>query len=116
MILAAKCLVILALSLVVMPGNVFASKPIASKKVCNASCAARCPCCISKAPTSDLPAPLAPTSQSRVSVEKNFNLLPVIVFLLAPTPQTISEQITPDFSLSSRSGAPLYQRHCIYLI
>ena len=114
--LAAKWLVVLAICLVVLPGNVRAAKPIASKEVCSASCAASCPCCISKAPPSNPPVPLAPTSHSRVNVEKNFNLLPVIVFLLASAPQTFSQQVTPDFSLSSLGGAPLHQRHCIYLI
>ena len=114
--LVAQWLVILAFSLVVLPGNAFASSPVTSTEVCNASCAARCPCCVSKAPASSPSAPLAPTPQSRVSVEKNFQVLPVPAVLLTPVREVTSLALPGVLSLSFGPEAPLHQRHCVYLI
>jgi hypothetical protein len=116
MMLVAKWLIVLAISFVVLPGNVFASKTITPQNPCSASCIAKCPCCVSKAPAPRSSAPFAPTPQSRVNVEKNFNFLPVIVSLLSPLRDEGGVQPSFEFSVSSCEGAPLYQRHCTYLI
>jgi hypothetical protein len=116
MMLAARWLVVFAISLVVFSGNVLASKPVAPKQTCNASCAQRCPCCLLKAPAPNPSTPIAPLSQSRLSVEKNFQFVPLLTLLLAPESETAAETALDSVFDSCRSGAPLYQRHCVYLI
>jgi len=114
MMLAARWLVVIVVALLVLPGNVFASKP-AAKKMC-AACAQRCACCVSKAPASNSPTPVTPASQSRSPVEKNFQFAPVVALLLTAVGEpTTSAFLLSDFHSSSHA-VPLYQRHCVFLI
>jgi hypothetical protein len=112
--LMARWLVILIASSAVLSASLFASERSAPRVSCNASCAMRCPCCVSKsAPSSPQPSvPAAP----RMAVEKSFQLAPLLIYLLAPPHEGRSEISLHQFSLSAPSDAPLYQRHCAYLI
>jgi hypothetical protein len=113
MMLAARWLVVLAISLVVLCGNVFASqaKPTTSK--CEASCAAKCPCCV-KAADSKAPTPIAPTSAR--AILKDFQLFSIVQILFAPegiaNGSFFARPVVPRFSASS----PLFLRHCAFLI
>jgi len=51
-----------------------------------------------------------------VSVEKNFQILPVLAVLFAPVREAASLALPGVLSVSSGPEAPLYQRHCVYLI
>jgi hypothetical protein len=114
-LLAAKWLVVLTASLAVLHGTLLASERSAPKTVCSASCAQRCPCCISKPVPARTPAPLAPSS-SRLAVEKNFQLAPVIAVLLW-SHGAVAAPVPVDFSVQHFSvSLPVFVRHCAFLI
>jgi hypothetical protein len=113
---AARWLVVMLTSLVVLQGNVFATRTTAPKSSCAESCDRRCPCCISKSTPANSSAPLAPASSTRVAVEKDFQFVPMLAVLLTPACEACLTFIVSDFSVSLRSQAPLYQRHCVYLL
>jgi hypothetical protein len=113
---AARWLVIIVTSLVVLPGHVFAARNVAPKSSCAESCDQRCPCCVSKSTPANSSAPIAPASPTRVAIEKDFQLVPMLAVLLTPACESCLAFIASDFSLSLRNQAPLYQRHCVYLL
>jgi len=114
MMLAAKWLVVLTTGLVVLCGNVFASQPERATSKCDASCAAKCPCCV-KAADSKSPAPVAPASSARALV-KDFQLVSIVHALLAPECEA-SAPFFPHFIAQHFStSAPLFLRHCSFLI
>ena len=114
--LMARWLVVMAASLVVSSGSVFASAPTQAKSNCNASCAKRCPCCISKSAPANSSAPLAPASSTRTVVAKDFQLVPLLVSLLAPE-RAISSPAPSHFSAPHFSASvPVFVRHCTFLI
>ena len=113
--LAARWLVVITAIFVVVSGSVFAEKRAPSSEIrCDAACAARCPCCVSKPVQSD-PVPLAPAS-TRTTVVKDFQLAPLLYTLLTTESQgttAVSDRTSfPHFSTS----APLFLRHCAFLI
>ena len=114
--LVARWLIVLTISLNVLPGKVFAEKPVAAGKACSASCAARCPCCISKAPAPNPPAPLAPTSSPRTVIAKDFQLPSLLNALLLKENEAAafvpSDCPAGHFSVS----IPVFVRHCSFLI
>lgn len=116
MMLAARWLIVLTISLMVLPGHALAEKPVAAKNSCGASCAGRCPCCISKAPVSNPPAPLAPTSSTRTVVAKDFQLPALLNALLC-------KEREPEVLIPTHSSVPhfpvlipLFARHCSFLV
>jgi hypothetical protein len=116
MMLMARWLVVFAASLIVSSGNFFASASPKAKSTCDASCAARCPCCISKSAPVNSSAPLAPAPSTRTAGAKDFQLVPLLAGLLAPerviaTPIS-SQSLTPHFP----SFLPVFVRHCTFLI
>lgn len=113
---AARWLVVMLTSLMVLQGNVFAARTVVPKSSCAESCDQRCPCCVSKSTPANSSAPIAPASSTRVAVEKDFQFVPLVALLLTPACESGLAFIASDFSASLRSSAPLYQRHCIYLI
>jgi hypothetical protein len=115
MLLAARWLVVFMTSLVVLSATAFDSAPNPPGKPCTESCAVRCPCCISKGAPSHSPAPLAPSSP-RVSIDKSFQLIPLIASVITLAGDYDSAPTFSTFLLSARGDAPLYQRHCAYLI
>ena len=79
------------------------------------SCCKKCACCIERqAPSSN--APVAPPSSQRTSVQKDFQFVPLIAALTAPPLETASFTSVEPVSLSAPAAAPLYKRHCSYLI
>jgi hypothetical protein len=112
---AARWLVVMLTSLMVLQGNVFAARTVTVESSCAASCEQRCPCCLSKS-TPQPSAPIAPASSKRVAAEKEFQFVPLLAQLLTPALKPSVAFTAGDFSASLRSLAPLYQRHCIYLI
>jgi hypothetical protein len=116
MTLTARWLAVLALSFFVLSGPSLAAKPVVAKKACDTSCAARCPCCISKTPASNQPAPLAPSSSPRTVIAKDFQLASLLNALLLKERQgevlLPSEFSAPHFSVTT----PLFVRHCTFLI
>jgi len=116
MMLMARWLVVLAVSLVVSSGNDFAAAQPVAKSACTESCASRCPCCISKSVPAESSAPLAPTPSTRTTVAKDFQLVPLLASLLAPgrdiVPPVPSHFASPHFS----SSIPVFVRHCTFLI
>jgi hypothetical protein len=114
LVLAARWLIVLTISLVVLGGNVFASPASPKVSKCEASCAAKCPCCV-KAADSKAPAPVAPAPSARALV-KDFQLFSIVHALLAPEEAASSSVsprlVAPHFSASS----PLFLRHCAFLI
>jgi hypothetical protein len=112
---AVRWLVVMMTSLLVLQGNVFAVRTVKVESSCASSCEQRCPCCVSK-PTPQPSAPIAPASSARVVIEKDFQFVPLLAQLLTPALKPSVAFTAGDFSASLRSLAPLYQRHCIYLI
>ena len=117
-LLAARWLVVLTASLVVMAGNILTgapAAPIVPKQSCSASCAKKCPCCISTSAPVPTSAPLAPSS-SRLAVEKNFQFAPWLTLLLVTGPalsQASLENVSdPHFPAS----LPVFLRHRALLI
>jgi hypothetical protein len=113
---AERWLVIIVTSLVVLSGNVFAARTVAPKSSCAESCDQRCPCCVSKSTPANSSAPIAPASSTRVAIDKDFQFVPMLAAMLTPACESCLAFIASDFSLSLRSPAPLYQRHCVYLL
>ena len=116
MMRVARWLIVLTISLIVLPGQVFAEKPVAAKNACAASCGAHCSCCVSKAPASNPSAPLAPTSTARTDLAKDLQLPALLnAFLLkerADDSFILSDCSAPHFSVS----LPLFARHCSFLL
>jgi hypothetical protein len=112
---AARWLVVLTASFVVLAGNVFAEKPAAPSKPCTESCAATCPCCVSKPAQSNAPTPLAPSSSTRTTVAKDFQLIPLLNALLAPECNS-TPVIAYHSSITSHVSVPIFVRHCTFLI
>jgi hypothetical protein len=114
-LLGAKWLIVLAASLAVLQGSLSASEQGTPQRTCDASCAQRCPCCISKPVPAQTPAPVAPSS-ARFAVEKNFQLAPVIAVLIS-SEGDVAAPIPVDFSLQHFSvSLPVFVRHCAFLI
>jgi hypothetical protein len=114
MSVVARWLVVLMTGFMVLSAPVFADAPSAPTKRCDASCAARCPCCVSK-PAPASPLPLAPAAP-RVAVEKDFQISTLFVVLLTLPSEFGATAFLNDSPCALRSQAPLYQRHCAYLI
>ena len=116
MTLMARWLVVLAASLVVSSGSLFASAPAKTKSPCDASCAKRCPCCVSKSTPASNPAPLAPSSSTRTVVAKDFQLVPLFTSLLAIDRESVT--LVPSRLSASNLPAPVpvFVRHCSFLI
>ena len=111
----ARWLVVLAACFVVSAGNVFASAPAKAKSSCDASCARRCLCCISKsAPVHSVP--LAPASSTRTAVAKDFQLVPLITALLAPQQEIAPAVPSQFFAAHFSPSIPVFVRHCTFLI
>lgn len=113
-LLTARWLVVLAATLVMAAGNVFAESIAPSPEArCTEACAAQCPCCV-RAPQSSTPAPLAPNTSTRTSGD--FQLVPLVNVLL-PLDRcdfTVLPSIwsAPD----SAASIPIFVRHCTFLI
>ena len=116
MLLAARWLIVLTISLIVLPGHAFAEKPVAAKNTCAASCGAHCSCCVSKAPVSSVPVPLAPSSSTRTVLTKDFQAPSLLnALLLKELERKVlvrSDFSDPHFSIS----LPLFARHCSFLL
>ena len=116
MTLMARWLVVLAAGLVVSSGSLFASAPAKAKSSCDASCAKRCPCCISKSAPANSPAPLAPASSTRTFVAKDFQLVPAL-YSLPSLDRESAPPISSHLSASNLSASvPIFVRHCAFLI
>ena len=116
LLLAARWLVILMTSLIVLPGHVFAEKPAAPKPACPASCGAHCPCCVSKTPASNPSTPLAPASSARTVLAKDI-LFPTLLTSLLLKQHAGEVLVRSDFSAPHFSvSLPLFARHCSFLL
>jgi len=112
---AARWLVVILTSLVVLHGNVFAERTVVSENSCAESCDQRCPCCVSES-VPQPSAPLAPASPTRVASAKDFQFVPLLAVLLAPGIESGLSFIVGELSISHRGTVPLFERHCVYLI
>lgn len=111
---SARWVVVLLTTLGVLSAAAFAALPRAGGNTCTESCAAHCPCCISKSSPSSSPDPLAP-NPPRISLDKNFQPAPVLA-LLVPSACENALGRTPFTSRILSRSRPLYQQHCAYLI
>jgi hypothetical protein len=111
---AARWLVVLTTSLLVLAGSVVASQPQPSASKCDASCKAKCPCCL-QAPTPNSSAPLSTPSSTR-TVAKDFQFAAAITWLLASdSTESIVSNAHSALSISF-SSTPLFLRHRALLI
>src|SRR5688500_12626058 len=81
------------------------------------SCTAciRCQCCVKEAPSAPAP-PLNVPASTRTALQTDIQLLLAVSVLLAPLTATPASSIQFLSSISLPAGAPLYERHCAYLI
>jgi hypothetical protein len=108
-----RWLIALVAILALLQPAAFASATGAVQKT--GSCCKTCACCIERqAPSSNMP--VAPPSSQRTSVQKDFQFVPLIAALAAPALETASFASVEPISLSAPAAAPLYKRHCSYLI
>jgi hypothetical protein len=113
---AARWLVILMTSLVVLPGHVFATHAASAKTdPAHSCCDEKCRCCVSE-PTPAPVNPAAPAAPARVAVGKDFQFSPLAAFSLTPA-MTGGELVSVRaVSPSAFPSAPLHQRLCVYLL
>ena len=116
MTLMARWLVVLAACLVVASGNVVASAPAKAKSSCDASCAKRCPCCVSKSTPANNPAPLVPASSTRTAVAKDFQLVPSLYSLPSLDRESLALIPSPLSASNLSAPVPVFIRHCSFLI
>jgi hypothetical protein len=110
----ARWLVVLLTSLLVLDSGAGKTSAAAPQEQACSACV-RCQCCVQEAPAPSNP-PLAPASSQRASLQKDFQwLLTPSVFLSLPAERAGSLSLAP-FPVSLPAAAPLYQRHCTYLI
>jgi hypothetical protein len=123
---AARWLVVLTTSVLVIAGSVFVPQPVSAKsacgveggKGCEVSCGDRCTCCVSKAPrpSSPAPAPIAPGSSARNSIAKDFQLAPLLNTLFELDRESNVAVRNYFFVPAFAAHAPLFVRHCTFLI
>lgn len=70
-------------------------------------------CCVTKADTTSQPAPAVPTRTAQES-QIQVSLLITSYLLLQPAPASV--RVPVPAVVTASSTAPLYQRHCSYLI
>jgi hypothetical protein len=106
--LAARWFVVLTTALLVLAGNVIAAQPAPIVSKCEASCAAKCPCCVK--PAENNSAPLVPASSSRTSLQKDFQFVVAVVAHLAPLPEITDADISHNTAPVSSSPLPIFLR------
>lgn len=110
---AARWLVILMTACMLAGLGAVPATLAPEKQTCTAC--VRCTCCVKQAPARSS-APLAPTSTPQPVVQKDFSLL--LTLSAWPVPSGLASDLfslpLPLFLLPA--AAPLYQRHCTYLI
>jgi hypothetical protein len=112
--LAARWLVVLTTAIMVLAGNVLAMQPAPAVSKCDASCAAKCPCCIQPAEKSS--EPLAPVSTTRTVLANDLQVVAALVLFVIP-PSDEAALVTAKFSVSNLPvGLPLFLRDRALLI
>ena len=112
--LATRWFVVLTTALLVLAGNVVASQPEPVVSKCEASCGAKCPCCVK--PADKTSAPLVPASSSRTSVQKDFQFVALVVALLTPLPELRTADVSHNAAPVSPSSLPIFLRDRALLI
>jgi len=106
--LATRWFVVLTTALLVLTGNVVTARPVPVVSKCEASCAAKCPCCVKPADKSS--APLVPASSTRTSVQKDFQLVAALVVFLALPPEELPTNISGSSATVSAASLPIFLR------
>src|ERR1051325_3749955 len=109
----AKWLVILLAGIVLLGPGVVSPAAKAPQQKC--STCVRCECCVKQLPSDSTP-PLAPPASARSSIQKNFQVLFTLSVLFGPPRESREDAAVHLPSVSCAASAPLYQRHCAYLI
>ena len=108
---AARWLVVVLTSLMLLDSAAATASPRPPQPACSAC--VRCQCCVKDAP-GDSRAPLAPVSPPRAAPDFQW-LFTVSTFLSVPE-ESPGHCFVFTRNISFRPPAPLYQRHCSYLI
>jgi hypothetical protein len=109
----AQWLVVLLTSVVLLDSSAATVSVRAQKQTCS-SCV-RCECCVKEAPAESTP-PLAPVSSNRALLQKDFQWLLTVSALLDLPIEAHSDSSISSLAVPIPAAAPLYQRHCAYLI
>lgn len=121
---AARWLVVLTTSLLVIAGSVFPPQTVSAKNVCGddaknvcaVSCIPHCTCCVSRTPQSSSPVPVVPSSPTRSTIAKDFQFAPLLNTLFeldrASNVAVGNYVFVPAFA----APTPLFVRHCTFLI
>lgn len=112
--LAARWLVVLTTAIMVLAGNVLAMQPAPPVSKCDASCAAKCPCCIEPAEKSS--EPLAPVSATRTVVANDLQVVAALVLFVVPFADEALLVAAHSFSSGLPVGLPLFLRDRALLI
>ena len=113
--LAARWIVVALTALMLLGSR--ASDGVSTSRAQKQSCKAcvRCTCCVERAPT--LPEqPLSAPAPTRASAQKDFQLLLSNALLIFEIELEANSPPVHILSVSSLPVAPLYERHCAYLI
>ena len=110
---AARWLVILMTACMLVGLGAVPATLAPGKQTCTAC--VRCTCCVKQAPARPS-APLAPASTPQPVVQKDFSLL--LTLSVLPVPFGLASDLSnlPLPLVVLPAAAPLYQRHCTYLL